>query len=199
MQGVKSARILEVTKRGKPVTAVNLAIMVNILNGAESNRKGMNEMDNNNLHENFMAALSGCDTVSVISTGCGEQVFAAKEVYESMESLEKEIASLKSELAALDQVTINLDNWHHQAKSEHDRADGLQSELAALKERDGWIPISEWLPGIKQEVLCTHQKDKWVSTGYRKNKWQWYDTHDQCCEIIVTHWMPLPNAIEKDK
>jgi len=97
-----------------------------------------------------------------------------------------------AKITGYDEKQEAIDAWN--TRTESKEITSLKSELAALKERDRWIPISEWLPGIKQEVLCTHQKDKWVSTGYRKNKWQWYDTHDQCCEIIVTHWRPLPEA-----
>ena len=59
-----------------------------------------------------------------------------------------------------------------------------------------WIPVTERLPEIDEEVLVVAVNDfdadeKWVSIS-------WLDKDNQWPYAIVTHWMPLPKPPKEE-
>jgi len=74
---------------------------------------------------------------------------------------------------------------------------GTVEELAALKERMRWIPVSERLPDSEADVLAiTKQFGIAVSRYHRSLNYPQLDSgwfcHSQ--RVSVTHWMSLPEA-----
>ena len=73
-----------------------------------------------------------------------------------------------------------------------DRLEEREAELAALKEKQRWIPVTERLPEDGKECLI------WATRNYAELVW--YDPgHDVFCAEYcdysldeITHWMPLP-------
>lgn len=81
---------------------------------------------------------------------------------------------------------------------------GTVEELAALKERTRWVPVSERLPEkpekwsfVTYNVLIQSGKVMaldWISVTVRGKevcRWEW---HGRIADWEVTHWMPLPEA-----
>ena len=70
-----------------------------------------------------------------------------------------------------------------------DRLEALEKELAALREQQRWIPVTERLPeGMKPVIVC--RSGERVQHGYKDvgDWWKVYGTRVK----KVTHWMPLP-------
>ena len=61
-----------------------------------------------------------------------------------------------------------------------------------------WISVKNKLPEKNELVIITHQEDKWVCAGQINNdkKWynQWESKEQGDSDIIITHWMPLPDS-----
>jgi hypothetical protein len=65
-----------------------------------------------------------------------------------------------------------------------------EASLPDLK--DNWISVEERLPQINTDVLVCNETDKCVVCGFYDRR-KWYNTFDESgCEIIPTHWQPLP-------
>lgn len=83
--------------------------------------------------------------------------------------------------------------------------DGLQAELAELKERR-WIPVSERLPEEEGGYIAYYSYPD--GTGYKfvgpchysiigfDEKWSWTNAYG--FELSVSHWMPLPEPPQMD-
>lgn len=72
--------------------------------------------------------------------------------------------------------------------------DGLQAELAELKERR-WIPVSERLPKDGSDILAYYDnkiETRIIPCNYYKG--EWYDCIFDTERVFkyITHWMPLP-------
>jgi hypothetical protein len=71
----------------------------------------------------------------------------------------------------------------------------LTAELAELRERTRWIPVSEGLPEDSGRYICAiryneEPKKMWVEQRFWNIfGWDMYTS-------IVTHWMPLPEPPE---
>lgn len=79
----------------------------------------------------------------------------------------------------------NVDNLHAEIKE-------LEAELAALKERDRWIPVSERLPEPSIENQIIYWVEGAAFTGYYSG-----DGDGTWFEDLVTHWRPLPEPPEQ--
>jgi|ERR1035437_2114065 hypothetical protein len=64
------------------------------------------------------------------------------------------------------------------------RIEKLEAELAALREAERWIPVSERLPEEGQTVIV-YISGKGISTPTYQVGWKW-------CYETPTHWRPLP-------
>lgn len=74
---------------------------------------------------------------------------------------------------------------------------GTVEELAALKERTRWVPVSEKLPDSEAAVLAiTKQFGVAVSRYHRSLNYPQFDSGWFCQSqrVSVAHWMPLPEA-----
>ena len=67
----------------------------------------------------------------------------------------------------------------------------LKAELAELRERTRWIPVSERLPEEKQSVLALHR----TGTAYH---WEYSRSLSNIFVDYYTHWMPLPSVPESE-
>lgn len=60
----------------------------------------------------------------------------------------------------------------------------------------GWIDIKKRKPKVNERVLLSNAEDEWVVAGHLATNGLWYnqfqDKHSDS-DIIVTHWMKLPN------
>ena len=79
-----------------------------------------------------------------------------------------------------------------------DRCARYAEEIAVLRERQRWIPVTERLPENGQRVLA-YCKDRVIHDA--KWSWpesEWFDkaTGSSYLGGFVTHWMPLPPAPE---
>lgn len=61
--------------------------------------------------------------------------------------------------------------------------------LMALRQMQGWIPISERLPDGDGMVIC-HWTDGTIQTYWGERIAEWNDAHD--ADDRITHWQPLP-------
>jgi hypothetical protein len=99
-------------------------------------------------------------------------------------------------------VLPSPDTFHDlQSCAEYLKSDNarLTAELAELRERTRWIPVSERLPDHKQSVLAVADREvtnTYYDVNFRKwsqSKYYWFP------EGEVTHWMPLPEPPEEIK
>lgn len=65
----------------------------------------------------------------------------------------------------------------------------LKAELAELRERTRWIPVSERLPEEKQSVLALDR----TGTAYH---WEYSRSLSNIFVGYYTHWMPMPEPPE---
>ena len=82
--------------------------------------------------------------------------------------------------------------------------DRLTAELAELRERTRWIPVSERLPEKYTPVLTVYSTRHGSSAHAiraRVEDDKWYSDTDDSLSFtcnVVTHWMPLPEPPEAD-
>ena len=83
-------------------------------------------------------------------------------------------------------------------------ADAIEDLIAALtasneviaKSKPQWIPVTERLPEMQEDVLC--DDDGRVTIGYYTDEEVgWHDMHSY--RIYPTHWMPLPQPPESEE
>jgi len=67
------------------------------------------------------------------------------------------------------------------------RAEAAERERDELRERTRWIPVSERLPEVIEQVLC-------YAPHYHSIEIRWTDQLGEA----VTHWQPLPVPPEAD-
>jgi hypothetical protein len=79
-----------------------------------------------------------------------------------------------------------------------DEIERLRAELAALKEAQRWIPVSEGLPevGVHVEIVLGVPARN-VSHGFYEGIDGWFDTWARG-HYPVTHWRPLPQPPESE-
>lgn len=77
----------------------------------------------------------------------------------------------------------------------HAKLDELAEEVGELANQ-GWIPCSERLPEIREDVLATVKYSgfmgmygTWIKTGHLENDNDWFG---DCIGGKVIAWMPLP-------
>lgn len=77
----------------------------------------------------------------------------------------------------------------------HAKLDELAEEVGELGNQ-GWIPCSERLPEIREDVLATVKYSgfmgmygTWIKTGHLENDNDWFG---DCIGGKVIAWMPLP-------
>ncbi|HEL4638952.1 TPA: DUF551 domain-containing protein [Klebsiella pneumoniae] len=68
----------------------------------------------------------------------------------------------------------------------------------------GWIPVSERMPEDEQEVLTINRMGHRFVSFFDKHSGLFFDRLDApaaCCieHVLVTHWMPLPEAPQEVK
>ncbi|HFZ2130521.1 TPA: dATP/dGTP pyrophosphohydrolase domain-containing protein [Klebsiella pneumoniae] len=68
----------------------------------------------------------------------------------------------------------------------------------------GWIPVSERMPEVEQEVLTINRMGHRFVSFFDKHSGLFFDRLDApaaCCieHVLVTHWMPLPAAPQEVK
>jgi len=77
----------------------------------------------------------------------------------------------------------NVDNLHAEIKE-------LEAELAALREANRWIPVSERLPENGQEILA-------LGRNKTVDSWLYYPAVEGVFRLEYTHWRPLPEPPEQ--
>ena len=77
----------------------------------------------------------------------------------------------------------NVDNLHAEIKE-------LEAELAALREANRWIPVSERLPENGQEILA-------LGRSKTVDNWLFYQAVEGVFRMEYTHWRPLPEPPEQ--
>ncbi len=137
-------------------------------------------------------------------------------------SAEKTIKKLNSDVEKWRNTALQLSNNHGQARNKVDHLEAdyiisnrellvkqleidrltaelthLTAELAELRERTRWIPVSEGLPEAGVEVLLfddysDYLTDRLLRVENGEPVWM-------CDYDYVTHWMPLPNPPEEEK
>jgi hypothetical protein len=73
--------------------------------------------------------------------------------------------------------------------------DDLRAEIARLREAARWIPCSERVPDVWDEVLALTAAGR-VHGGYRSYDGRWCLNHIDIPGDEVTHWRPLPEPPE---
>ena len=76
------------------------------------------------------------------------------------------------------------------------------SELVAERDQakamvNMWIPVSERLPELDQDVLAIVEGD--IVTGHFYQQWDgeiYFSSDDEGAMMVATHWMPLPKFPE---
>jgi phage shock protein A len=138
------------------------------------------------------------DTATQLSSGVIRLTDELDQLREKLEQAEQEESRLKALIAEADEECGSLiwrsDHSRILSKSEA-RIKELEQELTAIRERDRWIPVSEKLPEVGQEVeIFTTSMRRFIvirdgnyfefclqGTRYA---FHWQDD--------VTHWRPLP-------
>ncbi len=119
---------------------------------------------------------------------------AAYDVYELRIDELKQEDVLNRDL--IERITKMLD----QAKEEND---ALRAELAAMRERERWIPVGERLPDIPDNLrfrksVITRDDDGYMTVAsYRLFDNKWYCDYSDTVLYHVTHWHELPQPPEE--
>lgn len=93
---------------------------------------------------------------------------------------------------------MNIEKLRADIKRELNRPTSMK-KLAELLNRcyvalgDGWIPVSERLPNIAQEVIV-HTQFEGVCAGVLDSYGEWFAPCSEYKLTRITHWMPLPAA-----
>lgn len=109
--------------------------------------------------------------------------------YEDTGLTPEQVAALKQEL---------VDERYRHDRLQDFEVDGAQ-ELAALKEKCRWIPVTERLPEMHTKVLCCGRKGgrfiaELSSWGSEQNLY-WTKHNGKGCSEVVW-WRPLPESPE---
>ena len=107
---------------------------------------------------------------------------------------ERIVASLQAEIAKRDAA---IEEWSGTAVQNGMEVDRLTAALSAQQsapERgDGWIPVSERLPAVAQEVIVDSEFDG-VTAGFLDSYGEWYSPNSDYKLTRVVAWQPLPAA-----
>lgn len=84
-----------------------------------------------------------------------------------------------------------------------DRCARYAEEIAVLRERQRWIPVTERLPEDRSNVLVVaYWHERWgVYMGWcapERAEWCVHIGIGDRDDVAVTHWMPLPEALEAE-
>jgi hypothetical protein len=95
---------------------------------------------------------------------------------------------------------VTFINKQRMVKLERELA-SAQKEIADLKERLRWVPVSERLPEEEANRTEVNVICEGVPTAHRhhKGKWYFYDTDKEDyveCLSEHTHWMEIPEMEE---
>lgn len=88
----------------------------------------------------------------------------------------------------------------HSFYANHSIIHRLNEAIAnAEKAGDGWISITN-PPEPYQDVLMSHDTDRWVNAGFINPSGRWYNDIDpnEEDEVFPTHFMPLPSPPQKE-
>ena len=88
-----------------------------------------------------------------------------------------------------DQKPINCDCTAEERR-QYAEIEDLEGEVDRLRAERQWIPVSERLPEIDQNVLACHTGEVGISHRY-VDGWYW-DVDEWHKPFTPTHWMPLP-------
>ena len=82
-----------------------------------------------------------------------------------------------------------------------DRCARYAEEIAVLRERQRWIPVTERLPEDRSDVLvAAYWHERWgVYMGWcapKRAEWSVHVGIGDRNDVAVTHWMPLPEVPE---
>ena len=69
----------------------------------------------------------------------------------------------------------------------------LSAQQSAPERGDGWIPVSERLPAVAQEVIVDSEFDG-VTAGFLDSYGEWYSPNSDYKLTRVVAWQPLPAA-----
>ena len=69
----------------------------------------------------------------------------------------------------------------------------LSTQQSAPELGDGWIPVSERLPAVAQEVIVDSEFDG-VTAGFLDSYGEWYSPNSDYKLTRVVAWQPLPAA-----
>jgi hypothetical protein len=64
-----------------------------------------------------------------------------------------------------------------------------KAENLPISDVTQWVAVDEKLPEDSEWILLANVDDQWVDRGEMTVTGKWYNGE---CEIIPTHWMPLP-------
>ena len=139
-------------------------------------------------HAEKTALIRLCGALGVLTEN-NDLATAALLAATRIESLEKKIPALNVDLAEASMHAYNGEVARMKLEAENAR---MTAELAELRERTRWIPVSEGLPEEKQTVLAL---DK-TGTAYH---WEYSRSLSNIFVSDYTHWMPLPELPEEVK
>ena len=78
--------------------------------------------------------------------------------------------------------------------AQHERiVAALSAQQSAPERGDGWIPVSERLPAVAQEVIVDSEFDG-VTAGFLDSYGEWYSPNSDYKLTRVVAWQPLPAA-----
>lgn len=72
------------------------------------------------------------------------------------------------------------------------------NSAAPAQDVAGWIPVTERLPEVAQEVIVSTEFEG-VCAGILDSYGEWFAPCSEYKLTRVTHWMPLPAAPANDK